>query len=159
MSRPFQFLRCKSSGYDALLFNMQLQTLQRIKESPSSKPSSSTYTATRKKPVCYIGTVNAGIQMPERCQFYTGGCGMDLLKRKWKMESIHLTGCHIPEDLCVQQHCCENHILHISISSFSDITHSSLAASSPFLKNFPFCFSYTQSTLHNQLASWMLSEA
>jgi hypothetical protein len=66
MSRPFQFLRFKSSGYNAVLFNMQLQTLQRIMGSPSLKPSSSTQTATRKKPVCYIGTVNAGFQRPER---------------------------------------------------------------------------------------------
>lgn len=144
MSWPFKFLRWKSSGYDAVFLNLQLYTLQRIIRSPSSKPSSSAKqppTPHPKKSVLY---------RHDQCRYpmeREGVSGMDHITRKYKMESIHQTVCHIPEDLCLQQCCCKNHIVHISISSFSDFTNSFLAASPSFLTNFlvvshkfiPFC--------------------
>jgi hypothetical protein len=64
--------------------------------------------------------------------------GWTTLQENVKMESIHQTVCHIPEDLRLQQYCCKNHIVNISISSFSDFIHSFLAASPSFLTNFLF---------------------
>lgn len=91
------------------------------------------------KKKCVIQTWLMQVSNGKRgCQSCTGVSGMDLITRKCKMESIHQTVCHIPEDLCLQQYCCENHISHISISSFSDFIHSFLAASPSFLTTFLF---------------------